>query len=908
LSVCQLRDLLLGQGVERGVDLVELPEPPLDLAVEVRVDGRAGGTLRDQADQLVDRFELVAELLDAAQALVAVADAARLDLAAALGARRVDHRHGQRQLGSGEAQRVEALLVRDRDGGEVLEQILQLEPLGLCLVRRLDALDEIAQLDVLGLAHDAGRAQRLEPRRLATHALAVLGLAIEVALDEPIPCSGRTECHRDDDREHRADETGPAKTDAAREHGESHTYRTGDGAAYVVDRAASLRESRYRGEDEAMLRGESRLHVTGCYNPRATGSDVPRRDFAVRQVVASDTPCLVPELRCPLVSGQLDQILAYLDRPGVTEIVIGNGRPITFRRNHENVGLTKEPLTKPQLASLIKGTPLYHLIPTTDGSKPPLEISVGTRALKITASRHGDEVAFKIAKGEPGFELELSPELATGRAKRSTTTPTERKSRPSFPPATRTKTPTAMPRTKTPTAMPRTKTATSTPRTKSKSIAVANRSMDLDLDMDLGLGSIAPPHAKPVPPAPFDDGVDIGFDTVPPKRPTPVATTPIAFQGMLERAVARNASDLHIATNRPISLRVLGELTPIDPGGKAITAAEADALLTPLLTAQQREQLQAVGYVDLALDAPGGGRLRTNISKFQGGLKGTFRIARKAPSTLDELNLPKELAKLIAHHQGLVVVAGPSGHGKTTTLAALVALINESRPFHIITVEDPIEIVYPKRAAVVSQREVGPHTRSFAAALKGSLREDPDVIVIGELRDRETVEIALTAAETGHLVIATMSTPSAAKTIDRLVDMFPPEDQTQVRASIAGALRAIVAQRLLPSVSGDTIYPAVEVLTGILALSAMIREDKLFQLPNLMQRGKAFGMIRFDDSLLELVRVNRITAEVAIAASENKKELAAQLGRASQAIPTVGKAPEAPKKGGLGGLFGRKDS
>ncbi len=577
------------------------------------------------------------------------------------------------------------------------------------------------------------------------------------------------------------------------------------------------------------------------------------------------------------MSSQLDQILAYLDRPGVTEIVVGNGRPITFRRNHENVGLTKEPLTKSQLASLIKGTPLYHIIPDTDGSKPPLEMSVGTRALKITASRRGEEIAFKITKGEPGFDLELSPEVAPPRAKRSTR-------------GVRTST------------QPPNTTAT---RAKTPSKPIANKPMVLDLD-EL-VGAVEPPRAKrpskAVPMPPTGDGIDIGFATELPKKPS----TPSSFQSVLERAVARQASDLHIATNRPISVRVLGELTPIEPGGKPITAAEADAMLTPLLTEQQCHLLQTVGYVDLALEAPGGGRLRTNISRFQGGLKGTFRIARKAPSTLEELNLPKDLAKLVGHHQGLVVVAGPSGHGKTTTLAALVALINESRPYHIITVEDPIEIVYPKRAAVVSQREVGPHTKSFAAALKGSLREDPDVIVIGELRDRETVEIALTAAETGHLVIATMSTPNAAKTIDRLVDMFPPEDQAQVRSSIAGALRAIVAQRLLPSVGGDTIYPAVEVLTGILALSAMIREDKLFQLPNLMQRGKAFGMIRFDDSLLELVRVNKITAEVAIAASENKKELGAQIGRASQPIPTVGKDP-AKKSGPLGTLFGRKDS
>ncbi|MFN0250100.1 MAG: type IV pilus twitching motility protein PilT, partial [Kofleriaceae bacterium] len=327
-----------------------------------------------------------------------------------------------------------------------------------------------------------------------------------------------------------------------------------------------------------------------------------------------------------------------------------------------------------------------------------------------------------------------------------------------------------------------------------------------------------------------------------------------------------------------------------------------------LLDATQAKKLADVGYVDLALSAPTGGRLRTNISRVAGGIKGTFRLARATPATLDELGLPKELAKVINHHQGLVVIAGPSGHGKTTTLSALVDLVNASRPHHIITVEDPIEIVYPRKTAVVSQREVGPHTRSFAAALKGSLREDPDVIVIGELRDRETVEIALTAAETGHLVIATMSTPSAAKTIDRLVDMFPPEDQQQVRASIAGALRAIVSQRLLPRADGQGVVAAIELVTGVLALANMIRDDKLYQLPSLLQRGKAFGMIRLDDTLVELVRTNKITTDVAIAASENKKELSVTLrGGTTQAMPKLADEAVNPgKTSRIASFFGGK--
>ncbi len=545
------------------------------------------------------------------------------------------------------------------------------------------------------------------------------------------------------------------------------------------------------------------------------------------------------------MSGQLDQILAYLDRPGVTEVVFGSGRPIMFRRNQENVGLTKEPLSKAQLATLIKGSPLVQLVPSAEGTTPAVEISVGARAVKITVSRRGEDVAFRVEKSEAVFELELSPEISK-RAKRTTS---------------------------------------------GEHGAAASEPARTSMHM--------PVVEQPTP----SQLIPLATQQLPVER----AESATSFQALIAAATQRGASDLHIATHRPISVRVLGELVPLDDAAAPISAAAADALLRPLLSKEQLDQLATVGYVDLAIQAPGGGRLRTNISRFQGGLKGTFRIARVAPATLEELNLPIEIEKHVHHHQGLIIVAGPSGHGKTTTLAALVDLVNTSRPFHIITVEDPIEIVYPRRAAVVSQREVGAHTRSFAAALKGSLREDPDVIVIGELRDRETVEIALTAAETGHLVIATMSTPSAAKTIDRLVDMFPPEDQSQVRSSIAGALRAIISQRLVPAANGDGIYPAVEVLTGVLALSALIREDKLFQLPNLMQRGKAFGMIRFDDSLMDLVRRGRITHEVAIATSENKKEFAAQLRAGSGVVPVV-KPPEPAKRSGLGGLFGRKDS
>ncbi|HUS32996.1 MAG TPA: PilT/PilU family type 4a pilus ATPase [Kofleriaceae bacterium] len=345
--------------------------------------------------------------------------------------------------------------------------------------------------------------------------------------------------------------------------------------------------------------------------------------------------------------------------------------------------------------------------------------------------------------------------------------------------------------------------------------------------------------------------------TVPHAQSSAVPKATGELAALVEAARARGASDLHIAAARVTSARIGGQLLPLD-GTQPLSAAEVEGLLLPLLDREMRTTLNRVGYVDFALEAPDGGRLRTNLCKQQQGLKGTFRLAMPGPLPLDKLGLPQELAKVVSHHQGLVVIAGPSGHGKTTTLAALVDLVNSTKPHHILTIEDPVEIVHPRKMAVVSQREVGRHTTSFARGLKASLREDPDVIVIGELRDRESVEIALTAAETGHLVLATMSTPSAAKTIDRLIDMFPPEEHSQVRSSIAGALRAIVAQRLLPKKGGGGVVPAVELVTGVLPLAVMIREDKMYQLPNLMQRGRAFGMIRLEESIAELVRTGRI--------------------------------------------------
>jgi twitching motility protein PilT len=381
------------------------------------------------------------------------------------------------------------------------------------------------------------------------------------------------------------------------------------------------------------------------------------------------------------------------------------------------------------------------------------------------------------------------------------------------------------------------------------------------------------------------------------------------LSALLEAARRRGATDLHVIASQPVTIRRLGELAPLDVDALvppydrwlyrvlvgALDPTSADRFLLPLLGPTARQRLQDIGYVDIGFVAPGGGRIRANISRQQDGLAGTFRLTRETIPTLDDLGLPQELAAVVRHHQGLIVISGPSGHGKTTTMAALVDLLNTGNSDHIITIEDPVEIEHPPKRAIVSHREVGRHTLSFVSALKASLREDPDVIVIGELRDRETVEIALTAAETGHLVLSTISTPSAAKTIDRLIDMFPPDDQVQVRASISGTLRAVIAQRLLPNATKTGMVAAIELVTGVLPLATIIRDNKLFQLPSLMQRGRAFGMVRLDDSLAEHVRAKRITETTALAAAENKRELAAALAQRTPTSPTLTRGLFGPK-------------
>lgn len=350
----------------------------------------------------------------------------------------------------------------------------------------------------------------------------------------------------------------------------------------------------------------------------------------------------------------------------------------------------------------------------------------------------------------------------------------------------------------------------------------------------------------------------------------------ITFDRLIASARDQVASDLHIVSERPALMRIGGEITPQGP---VLDARAVERIVSSVVPQRARIELEAHGAADFAY-SDAHGRLRVNATRQRTGYKLSIRLIPNEVPTLASLGLPPGIADATKHHQGLIVVTGPTGHGKTSTLAAIVDILNRGSTHHIITVEDPIEYVHPRARAMMSQREIGAHTKSFANALKASLREDPDVVVVGELRDTETVQMALSASETGHLVLGTMNTPSAAKTIDRLIDLFPPADQGQVRMTLAVGLRLIVSQRLVPTPDKKVVV-AAELLPGSIALGTLIRDNKTFQIPSLQQRGRALGIIRLEDSLVELVKAGKITIESARAESPEYDKAAKPITAAS---------------------------
>jgi twitching motility protein PilT len=329
------------------------------------------------------------------------------------------------------------------------------------------------------------------------------------------------------------------------------------------------------------------------------------------------------------------------------------------------------------------------------------------------------------------------------------------------------------------------------------------------------------------------------------------------------------ASDIHLSVNSPPIWRRYGLLEPIWLQAEPLHPAQTEQLAAGFLTPEQLQQLATRGDVDFAY-ATSIGRFRASVVRQRTGCNIVFRIISDTVRSMDELGLPEQLKLLTQFHNGLVLVTGSVGSGKSTTLAALVDEINRNRQDHIITLEDPIEYIIPSRGCHVTQREVHTHTKSFANALRGALREDPDVIMVGEMRDLETISLAITASETGHLVLGTLHTSNAARTLDRLLDVFPTDQRDQIRIMVSESLRGIVSQQLIPRADGSGRALAIEILTNTPAVGNVIREAKTFMLPGIIQTGKKLGMKLMDDSLQELFLAGTITAEEAVYRAEDK--------------------------------------
>lgn len=333
-----------------------------------------------------------------------------------------------------------------------------------------------------------------------------------------------------------------------------------------------------------------------------------------------------------------------------------------------------------------------------------------------------------------------------------------------------------------------------------------------------------------------------------------------------------SCSDIHLATASPPSWRRYGVLQPIWKNAEPLTAKDADRLASQFLTSEQKARLDKVGDVDFAYTTSIG-RFRASVIRQRLGLDMTFRIIDTRIRTIDELNLPHAVKPLTQYQNGLVLVTGSVGSGKSTTLAALVDFINKDREDHIITLEDPIEFVFDSHNCHVNQREVHTHTESFAKALRGALREDPDVIMVGEMRDLETISLAITAAETGHLVLGTLHTGSSARTLDRILDVFPIDQREQIRIMVSESLRGVISQQLIPRSDGTGRELALEMLINTPATANCIREGKTFMLPGVMQTGKNVGMITMDDSIKKLYDKGIITQEEALSRCEDQASM-----------------------------------
>jgi twitching motility protein PilT len=356
-----------------------------------------------------------------------------------------------------------------------------------------------------------------------------------------------------------------------------------------------------------------------------------------------------------------------------------------------------------------------------------------------------------------------------------------------------------------------------------------------------------------------------------------VRSMSLDFADLLMEVVSRRASDLHISAGAPPTVRVRGRLTRLE-GYPILSETETREIVYSILTGDQRQRLETNWQLDFAYAIPGQARFRVNAYYQRGAVGAAFRLIPFDLTSIDALGLPKAVHEFTRKPRGFVLVTGPTGSGKSTSLAAMIDQINATREEHILTIEDPIEFLHGHKKCLVNQRELGSDAQSFAEALKAALRQDPDVILVGEMRDIETISTALTAAETGHLVFATLHTQDTAQTVDRIIDVFPPSQQGQVRMQLSIALQGIMTQQLLPTADGSGRVVACEVLVPNAAVRNLIREGKTHQIYSVLQTGAAHGMQTMDAALAQLIRSGKVSQQLAESRSSAPEELRRLLG------------------------------
>jgi twitching motility protein PilT len=358
-----------------------------------------------------------------------------------------------------------------------------------------------------------------------------------------------------------------------------------------------------------------------------------------------------------------------------------------------------------------------------------------------------------------------------------------------------------------------------------------------------------------------------------------------AIDAYLRRMVEMKASDLHMSAAETPMVRIDGEMGRME-GAATLSPEQTRELVNEIVPAPNREEFERTNDTDFAYEIPEVSRFRANVFADRKGLGAVFRTIPSRIPTHEELGLPDIALELCKLSKGLVLVTGPTGSGKSTTLAAMIDYVNQTRTDHIITIEDPIEFVHPNKSCLVNQREIRTHTDSFKKALRAALREDPDIVLVGEMRDLETIAIAIETAETGHLVFGTLHTTTAASTVDRIIDQFPADRQGQIRAMLSESLKGVISQSLLRKIGGGRVA-AMEILMGIPAISNLIREGKTYQIASIMQTGKKYGMVLLNDALMDLVRKKLVEPAEAHAKAVDKSGLAGQLRAAGIQLPTA---------------------